>query len=267
MFPARSGAPRIGPTCRRTIFGSDGYRIPTGSSQSKSLPWFNVDQIVVAFSEDVDVQAADLSISRYRTLRFPWQTFRTLSTVNRQLFGNVDIFYSFAQKRLPDRSGWQRTHPVKDLTATPSMASGQMALTPCLGNGSQGGDFAFTFRVMPGDVNQNNGVDYADYSASSSRQGLTTTSTNYSALADIDGSGVHELAKYQTSVKALVHLSNGISHRGVKRCPHIRQWRLSRGHQCRHRRGDVPSGRLADAETANDPTKLSSRSKLKHTTL
>src|SRR5688572_27096744 len=44
--------------------GDHGYRVPVGSSlQSASLPWFNIDQIVISFSEDVDIQAADLALS------------------------------------------------------------------------------------------------------------------------------------------------------------------------------------------------------------
>jgi hypothetical protein len=170
--------------------GDLGYRIPAGVSQTKSLPWFNIDKVVVTFSEDVNVDAADLAISGVNAPSLSYAHFfydATSHVATWTLAGplpkNVYQFDLDANgvDAIDDRDG----NPLDGEWTNSSD-------TFPSGNGSAGGDFQFTFKVMPGDAVQNNAVDYYDYYAASSRQGLTTASTNYSPLVDIDGSGVHE---------------------------------------------------------------------------
>ena len=58
------------------------------------------------------------------------------------------------------------------------------------GDGIAGGDFEFGFTVLPGDVDQSQLVTSYDYITTRVRHGQDTTGPNYSALHDIDGSGL-----------------------------------------------------------------------------
>ena len=43
--------------------GEGGYAVPVGSSaQLDALPWVNIDQVRIAFSEDVRVAESDLAV-------------------------------------------------------------------------------------------------------------------------------------------------------------------------------------------------------------
>ena len=56
--------------------GTDGYSIPVGSSaQLQTIPWVNVDQIKITFSENVDVQMGDLSLSGVNTTAYEFSSF------------------------------------------------------------------------------------------------------------------------------------------------------------------------------------------------
>jgi len=171
--------------------GDLGYRIPTGSAaQTNSLPWFNIDQFVISFSEDVNVKASDLSLSGISATLFPIShffydafTYRATWTFEAPLPNNVYQLDLDANGVRPIRDPGGAVLDGEWVNNSDTFSSG---------NGVAGGDFEFLFKVMPGDVNQNNSVEYSDYYASSMRQGLTTTSVNYNAFADVDGSGVHE---------------------------------------------------------------------------
>ena len=56
--------------------GTGGYAIPVGSTnQLQTIPWKNVDQIRITFSEDVVVAAADLSVSGVNTTAYTFSGF------------------------------------------------------------------------------------------------------------------------------------------------------------------------------------------------
>lgn len=173
--------------------GDGGYRVPTGSSsQVKSLPWSNIDKLSVTFSEDVNVLENHLSLTgvgvasvSFSHFEYDPRSFTATWTLSAALPKNS---YRFEI----DGDG---VSPVRDLTGNALDGEWTTSTTNYpSGNGTSGGDFAFDFRVLPGDNNQTNTVDNFDYSASTSRNGLTTSSGSYSYLADIDGSGSHTTA-------------------------------------------------------------------------
>src|SRR5688572_9680317 len=56
--------------------GGQGYSIPVGSaSQSCSLTWTGIDKIIIEFSQDVYVDAEDLSLSGINTTAFAFSDF------------------------------------------------------------------------------------------------------------------------------------------------------------------------------------------------
>ena len=165
-----------------------GYRIPTGTSaQVKSLPWFNVDKLSIRFSEDVNVDIGDFSLSGVNATSFAFEHFfyDALSHVATWTLASPLPKNSYQI----DLNG-NGLDPVHDLEG--NILDGEWANnsdTFPSGNGVAGGDFAFNFKVMPGDVNQNAAVENMDVSAVNGRIGSITSSSNYSAFADVDGSG------------------------------------------------------------------------------
>jgi hypothetical protein len=141
--------------------GAHGYRIPTGFAQSKVLAWGNLDQVVVIFSEDVNVKASDLS----------------LTGVNQPKIAVADFYYdAFSHVAtwtlaapLPKNSyhldlNGDGLDPVTDVSG--NVLDGEWADNADVfpsGNGASGGDFGFTFKVLPADVNQSALVDEKDY--------------------------------------------------------------------------------------------------------
>ncbi|MEX0586316.1 MAG: dockerin type I domain-containing protein, partial [Pirellulales bacterium] len=57
------------------------------------------------------------------------------------------------------------------------------------GNGASGGDFRFSFRVLPGDINQDGVVDALDRRIVRERQFTSSTHAEYLAAADADRNG------------------------------------------------------------------------------
>ena len=56
--------------------GVGGYAIPVGSTaQLKTLPWANIDQIRITFSENVAVREEDLSVSGVNTTAYAFSGF------------------------------------------------------------------------------------------------------------------------------------------------------------------------------------------------
>ena len=175
-----------------TTDGPDlGFMIPTGSTaQEKSLPWFNIDKISLEFSEDVHVHMNDLSLSGVDSTAFTFERFFydavervatwTLAAPLPQNIYQIDL-----------NSG--RLDPVHDLDG--SVLDGEWTNNADIypsGNGAARGDFEFIFRVMPGDVNQSAEVEPSDYNFTNGRNGASTATANYSAFADVDGSGLIE---------------------------------------------------------------------------
>jgi len=176
--------------------GDDGYRIPVGSSaQTAPLPWNNLDQIRITFSEDVDVQAADLSLSGIDTTSF---TFSEFFYDPQRFIATWTLAAPIAKDRLQidlDASG---IDPIRDLDG--NILDGEWTNnvdTFASGDGSAGGDFEFLFNVLPGDVNASGQVTYLDYIYVRQQEGKSTVSPGYNAKYDVDGSGLIDATDWQ----------------------------------------------------------------------
>lgn len=170
--------------------GTDGYRVPTGSaSQIKSLPWKNIDTLIVTFNEDVDVRRDHLSISGVSATNFTIQQFSYDVDSHRATWVFSAPLGPNSYSVEVDGDG---VSPVKNLGgATLDGEWTTSTSTYPSGNAVAGGDFTFAFRVLIGDANQSSTVDYYDYYGAVAKNGLTTASTGYSPLYDFNGSGDH----------------------------------------------------------------------------
>jgi hypothetical protein len=180
--------------------GTDGYAIPVGSAaQSTPLTWANLDIVKIAFSEDVRIEAADLSVSGANAVAYSFSDFHydpqarvatwTLSTP-------ID------HDRLMLDLNANGLSPVRDLEGY--ILDGEWTNnsdTYASGNGTAGGDFEFTFNVLPADVNASGHNDYADYYYIAYSEGYAIIDPGYSPYFDIDGSGLIDSADTQQALQ------------------------------------------------------------------
>lgn len=176
--------------------GTGGYAIPTGTNQLKSLPWKNVDQVRITFSENVVITAADLSVSGVNTA--------------------VRTFSGFSYDANTNTATWTLSAPITtdklflDLDADGlapvcSAATGEVldgAWVNCQssfpsGNTQGGTDFEFRFNAIPGDVDASNYACLTDVMLVARQIGKSTTSPDYNYRCDIDGSGTVTTDDYQ----------------------------------------------------------------------
>jgi len=172
--------------------GGDGYSIPTGTDQLVTLPWTNIDQVKIAFSEDVNVSQGDLSVHgvsvpEYTVAGFIYDAGSHTATWTWTLSSPMaaDKLLLALSDDVTDTAGNSLDGEWTDGSSTfPS------------GNGSEGGDFQFRLNVLPGDVNQSDKVTLADYVTVRSRNNAQPGEAGYDVLYDVNGSGKITLADY-----------------------------------------------------------------------
>jgi hypothetical protein len=167
-----------------------GYQIPQGGSQADNLAWVNLNEIVFEFSEDVSasIDIDDFSIDAIPGVRadlLPGNIPSILSVTPEGPDGR------FVRVRLSEALDASRvtvtaiSSRILDADANP--LNGEWtnnSSTGSSGDPNPGGDFVFTFDVLPGDLNNDNFVDQTDTALLPSS--APTTSANL--LLNVDGS-------------------------------------------------------------------------------
>lgn len=173
-----------------------GYSIPSGAAQDDSIPWLGMDRIRIKFSEDVFVDASDLSISGVTNASYEVADFDydpqtdiaqwTLATP----IGNDRIMLDL------DAGG---ADPIRDLDGnsldgewTDGVSVGSS------GDGIAGGDFQFSMQFLPGDaVNYHTEVETFSLWAVHNAIGQGTGDPYYVPQYDLDGNGTIEVSDWQ----------------------------------------------------------------------
>jgi hypothetical protein len=167
-----------------------GYRLSGGASQLAPLPWTNVTTISVVFSQDVTINtaASGLALVGSPDLAPP------------AALGSAAFNYASATHT----AQWTFGAPLgedKYLLNIPSSAVANIfgmsldgdwtngASGFPSGNGTAGGDFAFRFNILPGDVDQSGAVTGQDGNAVRARLLQDTTMSGYSPLIDVNADG------------------------------------------------------------------------------
>jgi hypothetical protein len=167
--------------------GSHGYQIPTGSAQAKPLPWKNLDKIFITFSEDVAVQASDLSITGVGLASNSYADF-SYDAITHVAAWTLAVPLARNSYQLDlDGDGLDPVRGMDGQVLDGEWSNNADAFPS--GNGVAGGDFQFVFKILQADVNQSSTVGEKDYSRAFSQAGFTTSTAGYQPLNDVDGNG------------------------------------------------------------------------------
>jgi hypothetical protein len=176
---------------------SRGYSIPFGSAQLNSLTWTNIDQIILRFSEDVYIDAADLSLSGVNTTAYQFSDFH-YDPIDHAAIWTLTAPLDKDRLHLDlDANG---IDPVRDLDGNILDGEWVNKVSTISGNGTAGGDFQFTFHVQPTDVDNNGRITTNDYTLIYQLNGKTIADSQYKAARDIDGNGIINSLDWQEAI-------------------------------------------------------------------
>lgn len=176
--------------------GTGGYAIPVGSSdQLQTLPWTNLDQIRITFSEDVVVEAADLSISGVNTTAYVFSDFSYNSNSYTAVW-TLDT--PIAKDKLMLDLDADGLDPVRSVSTADVLdgAWTDSQSTYNSGDGQGGTDFQFRFNLLPGDADASGGASLGDAFLALLQNGKSADDSGYNIRYDVDGSGVITLDDY-----------------------------------------------------------------------
>jgi catechol 2,3-dioxygenase-like lactoylglutathione lyase family enzyme len=185
-----------------------GFAIQTGKNQTASLPWVNLDEVSVTFDQPLTaaaVQQATVALHGVNVANYALSS-PVLSSDKRT------ITWTLANPIGADRlqlhlSGLANANGT---LLDGAWTNGSSAFPS--GNGTPGSSFAFTFNVLPGDVNRDGYVLITDYNAARAYVNFVAGSPNYNAFIDLTGTG-YDLITDANIVRALVnqeYLPNGL---------------------------------------------------------
>jgi hypothetical protein len=179
-----------------------GFAVPA-RDQLNELPWVNLDEVSIRFSEDVLVDAADLQVRGVNVQNYTIDpaSFR-YDPLTRTATWRLASGQHFEKDRLLLELDGDAPGGVRDLDGNlldgewqnpggPGQGGGDRFPS---GNGQAGGDFRFRFNVLAGDVDRNGVVladDFSDVKKkffASTRRELTGLA-RYDAFHDVNGSG------------------------------------------------------------------------------
>ncbi len=175
-----------------------GYSIPVGSgSQLATLPWGNINEIEVVFSENVMVDKSDLALSgvnvsnydiAHSTFAYDSTTFTATWTLPQTIGVDKLLLQLNADGSNPieDSAGNRLDGDWTNPTDTTDVSG---SVYPS-GNGTAGGDFLFRFNVLPGDGNQDGAVDGYDLGevvGNYTKSGKTWADGDFTGDGTVDG--------------------------------------------------------------------------------
>ncbi|MCA9265948.1 MAG: hypothetical protein KDA60_18935 [Planctomycetales bacterium] len=169
--------------------GENGYAIPTGSNQATPLPWTNIDQITVRFSEDLNVEKHHLALvgvntANYLPSDFSYDAKRHEATWTFDTPIDEESFRLELESLNTDSAVESQTGVRLDGNWTDGTSSFPS------GDGTAGTDFKFSWKSNPADANQSGQVNYVDYAEIYNKRGVTVNHSLYDPMLDINGDGV-----------------------------------------------------------------------------
>jgi len=174
------------------VGGTRGHAFPVGTvSQLDAVPWVNADQLIIRFSEQVNIDQGDLTLTGANVANYSFAGF-TIETGPTGDFQAVWTLTSpLAADKLRIRLDGTTGGAITDTSG--DVLNGEWIDTISTypsGDIFAAGDFAFHFNVLPADFNGDGVVTLnPDAQAGLNALGSSIGSGSYSALADLDGDG------------------------------------------------------------------------------
>ena len=169
-----------------------GYRVPTGAGQSAILPWINMNQVIVRFSESVgsSLTASDFAIQAIAGLRAD-ATPGVIPVIQGVTYDNATNTAIITLNTSLDASTFTIVATASGVTdVSGNLLDGDWVngTSSVSGNGTAGGNLNFTMNILPGDTNRDGFVNSADPALIS---GTTRNIGNplYNQFFDVDGNG------------------------------------------------------------------------------
>ncbi|MCA9156703.1 MAG: aspartyl protease family protein [Planctomycetales bacterium] len=156
-----------------------------GPEQLKNLPWINIDRIYIQFSEDVADSLSPAKIALAGTNIANYMPGLTLA------YGEDGINVAtlrFASPIANDSLILSLLDTITDAAGNPLDGEWSDASSTSSGDGTAGGRFDFRIDVLPGDVNNNGGVNTADLYDDYDMVGTVVKNISH-AYYDVNGNG------------------------------------------------------------------------------
>jgi hypothetical protein len=201
-FVGRPSGPRVaGFAVDGLTWTPTAHAVPLGSSaQSAPLPFTRINQVTLTFDEHVTITAGQVTLTDQSgndyALFGPFtgqgsEPGSFVATWQTESFLDIGRYTLKLEDGIVDDDGNSLDGEWTNDVSTAS------------GDGQPGGDFSFTFNVLPGDANQDGLVSIVDAIEVRNLVGKTLADPAYSALHDIDARGSVELADvYATLTRA-----------------------------------------------------------------
>jgi len=167
----------------------DGVAYVPGDASNRVLPWSNIDQIKLTFSEDVFVALGDLRIS-------------TSDDASPQVI-------QFEYDAELATAVWTLAEPLPE--GTVQLQLGDIVRDTAgsrldgFARGEGGGDFSFRMSVLPGDANRSGGVDLRDLQLIRNAMLSSVSDETYSATYDFDSNGNIDIRDVQRLRRSLLN--------------------------------------------------------------
>jgi hypothetical protein len=167
--------------------GEEGYAIPAGTNQTKTLPWTGLNKVKITFDQDVHVVSGDLSVSGTNVTAYAFSDFSYDSSTHTATWTLVTPLGKDKILLALDANGMYPVHNSESQALDGAWTNGVSSFPS--GNGTGGDDFKFQINVLPGDVDKNNCVNIVDLYLLLGKAGKNIGDTGYSYRYDIDGNG------------------------------------------------------------------------------
>lgn len=168
-----------------------GYRL-TDALHADELPWINLNQVSVRFSEGVDVAPGALRVFGVRTPRhaggftYDPATLTATWTLAAGVFAADKLLIELDDERIIDAGGNPLDGEWTNPQETTLVTAGGADVFPS-GDGTPGGDFLFRVNVLPGDVNRDGAIVGNDVTSVRENQGFVPGGSGYTIFRDVTG--------------------------------------------------------------------------------
>jgi methionine-rich copper-binding protein CopC len=162
----------------------EGFELASGANQLTTIPWTNINQISIAFSEFVNVSQSSLTLYNSANTTVPISGFSYNGTANIATWQFATPLV--AGKYVMNLAGTSVTDS-NNTELDGAWTTGVSTFAAGSGDGSPGSDFNFYFDVLPGDANSSGTVTNGDVLITKLQVGAVSNSSNY--LDDVNASG------------------------------------------------------------------------------